>query len=253
MDIKRSIRADFIFLNSVFLIFSLLILTSCFETPQQKPASASSSSSPKQQKDPPPGFTDMKEEKPVIYIYPEKITQVEVTLDFDNILVTWPEFKEGQNSWKIEAHPGGLLKDLATGRTYNSLFWEGHNVHSSDSDWNKSWSVSGKETGEFLRKILLQKGLTEQETNEFIIYWLPRMKNNAYNQITFLEEIYNERNPLIITPKPDSLLRICMVFRALDKPMQTSAPEIKPFKRKGLCVVEWGGVESHLNDIHCAH
>ena len=39
------------------------------------------------------------------------------------------------------------------------------------------------------------------------------------------------------------MLRVFMVFKALDKPTEIEEPEIVPFERHGFCVVEWGGSE----------
>jgi hypothetical protein len=86
-------------------------------------------------------------------------------------------------------------------------------------------------------------GLTPCEYNEFIVYWLPRMQNNSYNLITFQEELYTENAVLNITPTPDSVLRIFMVYQALERPIEVESPEITPFERVGFTVVEWGGAE----------
>ena len=40
-------------------------------------------------------------------------------------------------------------------------------------------SVAGSDTAAFLEDALEQLGLSRAEANEFIIYWLPRMQENA--------------------------------------------------------------------------
>lgn len=62
----------------------------------------------------------------------------------------------------------------------------------------------------FLEDALAQLGLTRTEANEFIIYWLPRMQENAYNLIAFQHEAYTESARLTITPEPDTLIRVFM-------------------------------------------
>ena len=69
------------------------------------------------------------------------------------------------------------------------------------------------------------------------------MANNNYNLITFQNEQYENLAKLDICPKPESLLRVFMVFKPLDKPITIDAPSVKPFVRKGFTVVEWGGTE----------
>ena len=64
---------------------------------------------------------------------------------------------------------------------------------------------------------------------------------NPYNLITFQTSAYTEVAELEITPAPDSILRVFMVFRALDEPMEIESPDLAPFAREGFTVVEWGG------------
>ena len=84
-------------------------------------------------------------------------------------------------------------------------------------------------------------GLTPIEYNEFIVYWLPRMQNNAYNLITFQGEAYTEKAELRVSPAPDSMLRVFMVFTPLDEPVEIEEQALRPFAREGFTVIEWGG------------
>ena len=86
-------------------------------------------------------------------------------------------------------------------------------------------------------------GLTPREYNEFIVYWFPKMQNNKYNLIHFADKTYTDTAPLKITPKPDSILRVFMVYKPLNKPISIKKQKIKPFKRKWFTVIEWGGSE----------
>ncbi|MBU3143847.1 hypothetical protein [Clostridium sp. CF012] len=45
----------------------------------------------------------------------------------------------------------------------------------------KGFVVKGSETEKFLQEKLEYLGLTPKEYNEFIVYWLPVMKENKYN------------------------------------------------------------------------
>lgn len=178
-------------------------------------------------------------EKPIIYLYPQETTEVTVSLNYQGELVcTYPEYRE---NWHVIAEPDGSLTDVATRLEYYALFWEGKGA--PEYDMTKGYVIPGKETAEFLRKTLSEMGLTQREYNEFIMYWLPRMQDNPYNLITFQKEAYTEYSELNVTPKPDSMLRVFMVFKALEKPMEIEAPELEPFSREGFCVVEWGGQE----------
>ena len=178
------------------------------------------------------------DEKPVIYLYPEKEMEVKVQLDYDGKLVcTYPEY---DNGWNVVAQPDGTLCDYS-GKTYSYLFWEG-NTHAT-YDFSKGFVVKGAETAEFLEEKLSEIGLNPKETNEFIVYWLPRMQENKYNLITFQTKAYTDVAKLHITPEPDSILRVFMAYKELEEPIEIEKPAIAPFERKGFTVVEWGGTE----------
>ena len=177
-------------------------------------------------------------EKPVIYLYPEQETEVEVQLDYDGTLVcTYPEY---DNGWNVVAQPDGTLCD-ALGKTYSYLFWEGNT--DATYDFSKGFVVKGSETAEFLEEKLSEIVLNAKEANEFIVYWLPRMQENKYNLITFQTEDYTDVAKLHIAPEPDSMLRVFMAYKELEKPLEIEEPTIVPFERKGFTVVEWGGAE----------
>ncbi len=107
---------------------------------------------------------------------------------------------------------------------------------------NEGFVVKGQDTISFLEEKLEILGLNEREANEFIIYWLPQMENNKYNYIRFesIEKI-NEYMPLEIEPKPDSLIRVLMLFKPLEKEIQVNEQELITPQRTGYTVVEWGG------------
>ncbi len=176
--------------------------------------------------------------KPVIYLYTEVETEVTVKLDFDGTLTTtYPEYQDG---WTVTARPDGTLVDPQTGREYYCLFWEG--ISNADYDFSKGFVVPGQETREFLEDALSKMGLTDKEANEFIIYWLPQMEGNPYNLISFQQAAYTDSAELTIEPKPDSLLRVFMAWKALDTPIEIPAQELHGFDRTGFTVVEWGGI-----------
>lgn len=178
------------------------------------------------------------EAKPVIYLYPEETTQVEVKLDYEGRLAhTYPAYRDG---WRVTAQPGGTLTD-ATGREYYCLFWEG--VGYWEYDFSRGFCVAGPDTAAFLEDALAQLGLTDQEAQEFIIYWLPKMEGNPYNLIAFQGEAYTDHARLTVTPEPDTLLRVFMAWKPVEAPVDLPAQELAAPERRGFTVVEWGGVE----------
>ena len=174
--------------------------------------------------------------KPVIYLYPEEETAVHVTLDYDGTLTAaWPAYEGG---WDVTARPDGTLT-AADGSEYTYLFWEG--VSDTAYDFSAGFCVAGEDTGEFLRDTLAEIGLTPREYNEFIVYWLPKMQDNAYNLIAFQTDCYTDSARLTIDPQPDSMLRVFMAWKPLDEPQEIAPQTFAPFVREGFTVVEWGG------------
>lgn len=182
--------------------------------------------------------SNIKVYKPIIYLYPEKETEVTVKLGHpENVVCSYPKYVDG---WNVTAYPGGDLVYNATGRKLYSLYWEGNNKHAVMT--NEGFCVKGEDTAEFLEEKLALLGLNEREAEEFIIYWLPIMENNKYNYIRFesIEEI-NAYMPLDVTPAPDTIIRVNMVFKALEEPVEVKPQEFVTPERIGFTVVEWGG------------
>ncbi len=177
-------------------------------------------------------------EKPVIYLYPTKETDVKVDLVLKGELTcTYPEYKNG---WTVKAMPDGTLYNKE-GNEYYCLYWEADiNIK---PDFSKGFCIRGIDTADFLKDKLLSIGLTQREANEFIIYWLPIMQNNEYNVISFQTDNYEQAARLLVEPKPESVLRVYMAFYESDKYIELEPQSFKPFTRKGFTVVEWGGSE----------
>ena len=174
--------------------------------------------------------------KPVIYLYPESKTDVTVKLDYAGELTcTYPEYQDG---WKVTASPDGTLTD-ADGQTYNYLYWEGEN--SVSYDFSSGYCVAGSDTASFLEDALQQLGLTRQEANEFIVYWLPLMKENPYNLITFQSDVYTQAAQLSVDPTPDTVIRVFMAWKPLKDAVEIPAQDLTAPDRTGFTVVEWGG------------
>lgn len=175
--------------------------------------------------------------KPVIYLYPEKPTDVTVKVDYKGeFSYTYPAYNGG---WQVTAYPDGRLVNKEDGGEYYYLFWEGN----ANARWrfDEGFVVKGSETEQFLRSTLSSLGLTPREYNDFIVYWLPQMQHNPYNLVTFATDEYEALAPLTVTPAPDSILRVHMVYKPLEKPIELPEQKLTPFVRKGFTVVEWGG------------
>lgn len=176
--------------------------------------------------------------KPIIYLYPTSTADISVKLSNAKYLTTtYPKYN---NSWEVTANPDGTLIDKKTGRSLYGLYWEGNN-HMAKME-KDGFVIKGEDTIEFLEEKLSILGLNEREANEFIIYWLPKLESNKYNYIRFetIDEI-NNYMPLNISPKPDTLIRVMMDYKPLDKKIIVEEQELITQERIGFTVVEWGG------------
>ena len=182
---------------------------------------------------PQPGY----DYKPVIYLYPEETTEISVKLDYNGTLTTtYPQYIDG---WQVTAESDGTIH--YNGREYYCLFWEG--ISNVNYSLDKGFCIKGEDTEEFLEKALKEMGLTDKEANEFIIFWLPKMENNAYNIISFQEEIYTENAQLTVSPAPDTLIRVFMAWKSSDTFVEIEPQELSAPERNGFTVIEWGGSE----------
>ena len=178
--------------------------------------------------------------KPVIYLYPERETEVVVRLgNSNNLTHTYPKY---EIEWRVIANSNGELIDTKSGRNLYCLYWEG--ISNTERTMKEGFVVKGEDTISFLEEKLEILGLNEIEANEFIIYWLPKLESNKYNYIRFqtLEEI-DKNMPLEVTPTPDTVIRVMMEYKGLEDIIEIEEQNLYSQKREGFTVVEWGGAE----------
>lgn len=179
--------------------------------------------------------------KPVIYLYPTKAENVNVKLSLTGgFSYTEPAYGSG---WNVLANPSGELTNLADSKIYPYLFWEGR---SSDVYQipDKGFVIAKENVHEFLDSKLALLGLNKKESADFEAYWEPYMQSASYYFVTFMGNAVLDRiAPLQVTPKPDTIIRVLMDFKPLEKPMDVQGYDIKTPERSGFTVVEWGGVK----------
>lgn len=178
--------------------------------------------------------------KPVIYLYPQTETVVEVKLDPQGgFTYTEPLY---ENGWTVRAKPAGELIEISSGKTYPYLFWEGRGGIYKTPE--KGWVVEQAEVSGFLIEKLTQLGLNEKEQADFLEYWLPYFQSSPYYFITFLgNQAADAIAPLKVDPKPDTVIRVLMDFQPLQKPIAAQGFNIRTPARRGFTVIEWGGVK----------
>lgn len=176
--------------------------------------------------------------KPILYLYPEKKT--DITIDFSNenlLTTTYPKF---ENSWQVTVHPNGDIYDQ-NNKYYYALYWE--SLRTNKVDFNEGFYVSKDNAITFLEEKLPILGLNDKERNEFIMYWLPILESNEHNLIYFeLTEELQSENKLIIEPQPDTLIRIRMHVKKVSEKTTIKEQQLTKATRQGFTAIEWGGV-----------
>ncbi|MDD4611186.1 MAG: hypothetical protein PHU73_04535, partial [Patescibacteria group bacterium] len=176
--------------------------------------------------------------KPVIYLYPEKTTDVKVEVaPSGGFTKTEPVYNNG---WVVKAEPNGNLYNYANKQIYPYLFWEGKAYNYQMP--NSGFVVKKEEVKKFLEEKLAKLGLIKKEYDEFIDFWAPKMQEKPYYFITFVpQEEFDKIAPLSVNPKPDTIIRVFMDFQGLDNFVRVPEQKIVTPERNGFTVVEWGG------------
>ncbi len=178
--------------------------------------------------------------KPVIYLYPEKTSIVDVKVEPQGGMTVSDPFYNG--GWQVKAGPNGQLTETKSGKQYPYLFWEGRGGLYQTPE--KGFLIKKENIAKELPEKLTQLGLNANETKDFMEFWYPRMQVKPYYFVTFLgTQQMNQLAPLTINPRPDTVVRILMDFTPLDKPIDVLPLSLgRTPERKGFTVIEWGGV-----------
>lgn len=181
--------------------------------------------------------------KPVIYLYPQKATLVDVVLTIPGTIpVSDPPYP--QQGWQdILALPSGEL--FYQGKSYPELFYEAAITPTTPP--NNGSVVESKDIASELLSIALKLGFTTKEATELVTFWLPRLQelNSPYVHISIFDpETKLAIDKVTITPKPDTFIEHIFYFKALNE--KISLPPIPlpatPPERIGFVAAEWGGI-----------
>lgn len=180
-------------------------------------------------------------DKPVIYLYPEKEQAVSVELKTTGKLTfTYPKY---ENKWEVTANPNGKIKQ--GDQTYNYLFWESEQQLESKQFLSEGNLVSTSNSLEFLEARLNEFGLTSEEKADFITYWGPKMLEEDQWFVNFVvDDACNQFAELTFEPKPTHVYRLYMILIPANELTLNDVFEVqklKPIKREGFTVIEWGG------------
>lgn len=172
--------------------------------------------------------------KPAVYLYPVENMNIAVKVKVKGKLtLTEPIYNDG---WNVTASPDGLIDNI-----YDYLFYE--------AELNKvelpeeGWVVAFDDIENWFDGYLPQMGLNTKEKEQFKEYWLKDLRKANYYEIRLLGDKFLKDNmDLIITPEPETILRLNFYFKPVSIKSELIAPEIKKVERKGFTVIEWGGI-----------
>ncbi len=168
---------------------------------------------------------------PYIYLYPETQRDITVRLGLlpgGEIVASEPPYNHG---WNVNVTPDGRINN-----SYDYLFYE--SLQSIPLSYQKGWVIEGAHLEYEFRNLLSELGFVENEIDDFIEYWIPKLGNADWYAV------YPQNAESIITldinPRPDKVLRALLLIRPLKYHIDISAPELKEFVRDGFTVAEWG-------------
>lgn len=201
---------------------------------------------------------DLQLDKPVIYFYNnlEEGESANYTLVLSHpsdstIRMTYPEVSSTDNNsveWDVTLN-GGSDEVVVDGEAYDYIFWDAESSENYITAYGTC--VSGEDTYGFIDEYLDMIGFNTQEKQDFLTYWVPQMRDNEYNVITFLfdDSRYGEDYDISILDEDGNLAfvsvnRVFMVWHASDEYVNLPGHQnIVPFNREGTYIVEWGGME----------
>jgi len=172
--------------------------------------------------------------KPAIYLYPTTDSFVNVKLDVNGKIIN--DIPKYENGWNVFATKEGIIDNK-----YDYLFYEAklHNIELP----KQGWVVKYSDLENWFDTNLYKLGLNEKEANQFNEYWLAELPNSEYYEIKLFDQSFLKENMnLIITPQPDTLIRLNFYFKSLKYKIEISEPQIVTPERNGFVAVEWGGV-----------
>lgn len=182
-------------------------------------------------------------DKPVIYIYSEKKTVINISLNIKGqMLFSYPKY---ENGWSVIADSSGNIE--VNGKKLSYLFWEGSApINNLIIDKNSGFVTNSDTLVEFFEHSLAKASLSEKEIQDFITYWVPQMKKNRLNYCHFLfSEDYDQIAKMRVEPAPKNCIRVFLVWSEItEEKSRFIKPQTFPtFSRKGFTVIEWGGGE----------
>jgi len=174
--------------------------------------------------------------KPNIYLYPKENTSICVSISFPKggeIIASIPEY---QNGWCVNVNPEGKIEN-----EYDYLFYES----TQPNIWqrNKGWCIEKSKLEAFFKADMKSRGFAQNEMDDFIEYWIPRMKEFPYYTIfPQTKEAINLVVDVEFSVQPDTFYRLFYCIKGSQKSLTLDEPVNSTFTRNGFTALEWGVV-----------
>lgn len=189
--------------------------------------------------------------KPAIYFYPPYDNfKVSVKLKVNGkILKSDPAFV---NSWDLVANTDGNI--FVKGKRFRYLFYE--NTLNEPVEMEDNYWVISKDRVDLLKVLFVSLGLNERESQDFYDYVKGELGKTGANyfKVSRVSYDYLQKNMVLnISPKPDNLIRIILVFQPFNDPRKIPDFDKKINKvintliyperdKNKFNVVEWGTI-----------
>ncbi|MEA1972916.1 MAG: hypothetical protein U9N34_06450 [Candidatus Cloacimonadota bacterium] len=174
--------------------------------------------------------------KPNIYFYPQTEINLDVNISFPKsgkVVKSIPEFPD---QWQnLQITPDGRINNK-----YDYLFYE--SIQPDIFQKTDGWIVKLENLSTFFKENLQKSGFNQNEINDFIEHWIPKLNDSKYYAI--YPQFNKQLNPLIkleFSQQPDNIFRLTYLITKLNSnEIKLTKPEIQSFERKGFVVTEWG-------------
>jgi hypothetical protein len=177
--------------------------------------------------------------KPVIYLYPPSKQPVSVQV---GAIIRQSDPVYPASGWQVVADPSGKI--FYQDKTYPYLFWDGLGLGIYPDLSGVGTVVQKSQVEDTLRQHLSQQGLNNQESQDFLDFWLPLMPDTPYVRLTWLTlSQMNTLAPLKVSPTPDTTIRVFLDYEGLDNFVNLIPQKFAQPIRKGFTLVEWGGLK----------
>ncbi|KDQ56411.1 hypothetical protein JAAARDRAFT_179948 [Jaapia argillacea MUCL 33604] len=145
-------------------------------------------------------------------------------------------------AWEVSAQPNGVIRDK-NGMEVSYLYWEAEVRRADIIDSPPAIPPLSQSVGDevfdpshpiltpgnsvvlsthsvpiYLDNALRALGLHIEARTSFITFWIPDFNEHPYVQLRFLpQQSYSVAAPLEITPRPDAILRVFMLWKGISE------------------------------------